>query len=463
MSRIGPDRITATRNRYFPTTVMKRLLTLLLLGLPAGAQDPLSLPDAVRTALAKHPALEAAGARTRAAEARIQQARGGNLPRVTWQESFQSGNNPVYVFGALLTQRQFTAANFDLQRLNRPDALNNFQTQLTAEQLLYDFGGRRNGILSAEIGRKMTEEERRRDELQLIAGVARAYHGVTLTRQALAVAEEAVLSAEADLKRAETVLAAGLATEADVLSVRVHLSSMREQRIARSAQLEVAHAALNEALGLPLDTAHTLSTGLTAALPPADANFEAQAAAQRPEVQQARLAQQMAAAQGKAVHAQMWPQFFVRGTFELDRQEFANKAGGNWMLGAGMRWTLFEGKRVQNAEAETRHLAEAARAGERQAASAVQLDVRMARGEFRAASERIAVGEASVSQAEESLRIIRNRYQNGLANVTDLLRAQTALVEARTRRLAAVYDQRMAAIRIEQAAGLLNGDSSVLK
>ncbi len=112
------------------------------------------------------------------------------------------------MFGALLTQRQFTAANFDLRSLNRPDALNNFQTQLTAEQLVYDFGGRKNGVISAEIGKKMTEEDRRRAELQLIANVARTYHGVTLSRQALQVAEEAVKSAEADLKRAESVQAA---------------------------------------------------------------------------------------------------------------------------------------------------------------------------------------------------------------------------------------------------------------
>jgi outer membrane protein TolC len=442
---------------------MKRLIPFLFLGIGAPAQDSLSLSDAVRTALQKHPSLEAAGAQTKAAQSRIEQARSGNLPRVTWQETFQSGNNPVYVFGALLTQRQFTAANFDLRSLNRPDALNNFQTQLTAEQLVYDFGGRKNGVISAEIGKKMTEEDRRRAELQLIANVARTYHGVTLSRQALQVAEEAVKSAEADLKRAESVQAAGLATEADVLSVRVHLAAMREQQITRAAQLEVAQAALNEALGLPLNTSHTLSTSLTAAVPPADANFEAQAASQRPEVAQSRLAQQFAEAQGKAARSQLWPQIFVRGTLELDRQQFINKGGGNWMFAGGMRWTLFEGKRVQNAEAETRHLAEAARAGERQATSAVQLDVRMAQSEFKAATERIAVGEASVSQAEESLRILRNRYQNGLANITELLRAQTALVEARTRRLAAVYDQRIAAIRIEQAAGLLNGDSNVLK
>ena len=67
------------------------------------------------------------------------------------------------------------------------------------------------------------------------------------------------------------------------------------------------------------------------------------------------------------------------------------------------------------------------------------------------------------AQADESLRIIRNRYSNGLATVTDLLRSETALVEAKTRRLAALYDLRIAAVQLDAASGSLNGDSDVLK
>ena len=51
-------------------------------------------------------------------------------------------------------------------------------------------------------------------------------------------------------------------------------------------------------------------------------------------------------------------------------------------------------------------------------------------------------GAAAVAQAEESLRITKNRYDSGLTTVTDLLRNETALLEARTRRLAAIHDQR---------------------
>jgi outer membrane protein TolC len=46
--------------------------------------------------------------------------------------------------------------------------------------------------------------------------------------------------------------------------------------------------------------------------------------------------------------------------------------------------------------------------------------------------------------------------------VTDLLRTETALLEARNRRLAAIYDQRLAAVSLELAAGTLSDKSEVL-
>ena len=47
-----------------------------------------------------------------------------------------------------------------------------------------------------------------------------------------------------------------MSTDVDVLSIRVHLAAVTEQRIQRAADLDVAKAALNDALGLPLDAPH---------------------------------------------------------------------------------------------------------------------------------------------------------------------------------------------------------------
>jgi outer membrane protein TolC len=81
---------------------------------------------------------------------------------------------------------------------------------------------------------------------------------------------------------------------------------------------------------------------------------------------------------------------------------------------------------------------------------------------LRAAVQRIEVAKAAVAEAEESLRITQNRYEAGMANVTDLLRNETAALESRTRYLAAVHDQRVAAAMVEMAAVRLNPDSEVL-
>jgi len=67
-----------------------------------------------------------------------------------------------------------------------------------------------------------------------------------------------------------------------------------------------------------------------------------------------------------------------------------------------------------------------------------------------------------VAEAEESLRVTQNRYQARMSNVTDLLRTETAVLDARTRYLAAIHDQRIAATTLEMAAGRLTADSEVL-
>jgi outer membrane protein TolC len=128
-----------------------------------------------------------------------------------------------------------------------------------------------------------------------------------------------------------------------------------------------------------------------------------------------------------------------------------------------MRWNLFDGFANRARISEARASLEAARAQQRQAEQGVRLEVFKAWADAKAAEERLAVAAAAVAQAEESLRITKNRFENGLSNVTDLLRNETALLDARTRRLAAVHDQRIAVAHLELAAGTLSADSEILK
>ena len=437
-----------------------RLILLLGIALAAAAQSPLSLGEAVKTALDKHPSLAAAAAQLEVAGSRVEQARAARGPKVSWMESFQTSNNPVFAFGSLLNQRRFSEANFRIDSLNSPGFVNNFQTVLNAGQTIYDGGAVKAQVRAAEIGRELGKEQRRGLEMQRIAAVAQRYHAVWLAGEALKAAESAEKSAQADLERAEAVRAAGMSTDVEVLSIRVHQAAMREQALDRRQDVRVARAALNEAMGVPLDKEYALTTPLAGAVATTEAKTVAPS---RPDLRTAELQRRATEAQGTAARSALYPQIALNGVFEADRGRFVTQAGANWFAGVTMRWSLYNGgadrRRIDEAAQQT----VAARAGERQASQAAQLELRQAEASLAAASERIGVAAAAVDHARESLRIVKNRFEAGLTTVQELLRNETALLEADMRRLRALYDRRVAAVMVELAAGTLTEDSDALR
>lgn len=434
------------------------LLALFLVSLPAFGQTSLALKDAVHQALAEHPTQQAATASVQAAGSRVEQARAGYLPRATYGEFYQTSNQPVFAFGSLLNQRRFSDANFAIEALNHPGFVQNFQSQVSVEQTLWDFGATKNAVHAADLGRQMTEAQQKQQTQQRIAMVARAYHTVTLAEERHNAALAAVRSAEANLQRAENVRGAGMATDADVLSMRVHLAAMREQEIRSKYEKEMALAGLNEAIGAPLDSPHSLTTPLTAAAVQATVGV----AGERTELRQARLSREMTEAQRTAARSAYYPQVVARGLFEADRGQFVTQGGASWLFAAGLKWNVFDGTTRRRIE-EAKYAEAGAAARERDVAAKISLEQRQARAELASAQERIATAQASMAEAEENRRILQDRYEAGLARVDELLRAETAVLETQMRNLAAIYEQRMGAVVVELANGTLREESNVLE
>ena len=125
---------------------MKKLIFIFALAVLARGQDAISLKEAVRQSMARSKVIEESGASRDAASSRVNEAKGGLLPKVNYSESWARSDNPVFIFSSLLTQRQFSESNFDIGSLNRPDFLNNFQSLVTGDQPLYDAGKTRRAV-----------------------------------------------------------------------------------------------------------------------------------------------------------------------------------------------------------------------------------------------------------------------------------------------------------------------------
>jgi len=164
-----------------------------------------------------------------------------------------------------------------------------------------------------------------------------------------------------------------------------------------------------------------------------------------------------------AARSALLPQVGARAMLEADREKFVIGGSGNWFFAATVKWNLFNGHADKERIGEAAEGMASARAQSRQVSSQVRLEAHRAYANWKGACERIKVAKETTGMSAESLRITKNRYEAGLTTVTDLLQQETANLDAQTRLLAAIYDQRVAAAAMELAAGTLTGDSDVLK
>jgi outer membrane protein TolC len=67
----------------------------------------------------------------------------------------------------------------------------------------------------------------------------------------------------------------------------------------------------------------------------------------------------------------------------------------------------------------------------------------------------VQVTKGAAEQADESVRIARERYGAGLGTQTQLLEAEALRVQALTNRDDAVLDANLAELRVARAAGIL--------
>ncbi len=419
----------------------------------------------MRLAMAQNPAVQASAAAENGAAERVAQARAGYFPDVDYSESLQWGNNPVYVFGALLGQHRFSSGNFAIGSLNRPDALTNFASQLTVNQTLFDGNKTRNRLQSAYLARGMASEQNRQSRMDVLLEAVEAYYAAAVAQENQRVAEESYRTAQADLDRAQSLRDAGMTTDADVLALRVHLGEVEDQRIRAQNNAQVARARLNDVLAVPLGNEYALSTPLRPA--PVSATkldeYEKQALQQRPEAKQSEMAVTLAETDTRLARAALLPELTVHGLFETNRQTFASRGGSDWTAGATLRLNLFHGFADRSRIAESLFLKTQREQERQRTQSALRLQVRQSFLDLQSAASRLDTAQSAIAEAEEDHRIVANRYEAGLSTVTDLLRSETAVSAAKFRYLAATFDQRIAAARLERAAGTLNPSSDVLK
>lgn len=423
----------------------------------ANAPEALTLPLAVEIALRTNPLMRATASGREIADAQAQEAKAGRFPIIQLSETWMNGNNPVFVFGSLLEQGRFTQQNFNLPPLNSPDPLNNFRFGVTIKAPLFDGRQTSTRVALAKLNQKQADTQTDQVAQRIRFETVKAYYGVLLAQMKKEVADEAVKLSEADVRRSGDRVEIGATVSSDLLSAEAQLAEFHQQRIQTAGDVVIALAALNTALGLPVDAPQNVSGRLVAKTFDVAGQEELMRMAldRRPDYERASLARESRGEQLKGARSEFLPRIDVFANAGASRNNWID-GSGDYLIGASVTFNLLDaGRKARIAQA--RAAAELAASEKEHLANQIRLEVVRAYQEYVSARERLVVAERVISHAAEALRIVQDRYHEGLTTITEVLRAETALVRARLNLLAARYDHYVGYANVLLATGRLTG------
>lgn len=427
-------------------------------GSTAADGDAMTLQQAVDTALANNHQVAAAEAGVRRAEADVDTAKSALRPRVDFHEVVSRTTNPVMVFGNLLRQESFGPENFDVGFLNEPDALTNFGSMLTVRQPIWTGGKVGNSVDAAESGAAAAASGRDRTRQEVVHQVIAGYTGTVLAERQLEVARAALETARAHVALVQDLFEGGLVVESDLLQAQVRESEIEEMVARAEAGLATARAGLNMVLGLPLGQPLTLDPEI--ALDPESRADDLdrlilEALEQRPDLAAAQARVNAAQAMVSGARSGARPEIGVQGSYEANDESFLGTDGTNWTVMVAATVPVFDGFETRSKVRRARAELDVAREQQALLGQSVELEVRRAWHDLRAATRRLVEATRSVELARTSLRIVEDRYKEGLTTMVELLDAETALTRARTRRVAAQRDVFLSRATLDLAVGRL--------
>lgn len=443
-----------------------KLLLLLVLSIGgsglARAQDvgtsaALSLEEAVRVALEENPMVRSVRASGKGAGARYEQAKAARMPVLQFGETFTHSNNPVFVFGSLLEQGRFSSNNFDLNFLNSPPSISNFRSALNLKIPVFNRKEISGRIEQARLGTEVSELVVQQVEQQVRFQVIQAYYGILVAEARKRAADQAVETARAERKRIQDMVEQGMVVQSDLLATEVQLADFEKESIQAAGEVKTAYAALNTALGRSVDSQVSISGQLMERDfgIPDQALMIRDAEESRPDYLQARLEAEVHREELRISRGKFLPDLNLFANFGYSAQDLVT-GSSDFAVGAALTFDILDlGRYPRNDEAEADW--EAARLSSLQKANEISLEVVQALSVYEAAGQRLRVAATAVSQAEEALRIVRDRHGVGLATITEVLNSQTALLRSRMNLLGARYDYYVGYARTLLVTGKLDG------
>ncbi|MBX2990496.1 MAG: TolC family protein [Bacteroidetes bacterium] len=439
---------------------MKKLFFILLVFVgitTAQAQQTIELTveRAITLALDNSKALHASLMRLNYADAKSSEVNTSRLPNLKFVGGYTRLSD-VPPFAVTLPQ-QLGGNSFTLA----PSVLNNYAMKVSLEQPL--FAGFKLSAVSAaaDYSAKASEQEFARSKSDLIYNTRAAYWNLFKARELKKVTDENVEQVKAHLKDVEFMLQQGMATTSDVLNVQVQLSDAQLRQIEANNNVQLAMISLNNTIGIPLQTNIVIDSDINHTTQATYTNLNSiigKAMDARPELKAMEYRVKATEAGVTAAKAGWWPQIFLSANYNYNRpnqriQPAQDIFKDTWDVTLGVSLDIWNWGKTLHQTDQASAQYEEAKDGFAQVRDQVTLEITQAFLNLNQAKERTVVAEKGVQQAQESYRVTNNRFKEGLAQNSDMLDAEVALLTAKTKYTQALVDHELAEAWLLRAIG----------
>lgn len=430
----------------------KHFLTglILLAPLPAATQPRLllSVDSLLQLGMAQNVQLRILRQQEEMARSRAKTARTAKLPEV------QVGLKGGYLGQPIVFREGLSHPT----RPQSPHWLQNYEIDLS--QPIYQGGRIRYSIEKADIEQKIAELQTLQNEADIKLALLEQYMQLfSLYKQQTVLAR----NIEESTKRLENIKSKkrqGLITNNDVLRSELQLTNDRLALQEVDNSLTLMSQQLDILLGLDEQTLIVPDTTMLRQINPTSDYADYLQKAYRDDWTMRRLRQetQLALNNQRLVKAEFLPQLSLYAGNTLARpitRTMADYYNNSWNIGLTLSYPLSSLYKNRHKLEEARLNIDASQQQEELRKQSLRMEIRTALIRHQEAQDRVKALELSVRQARENYRIMRNRYFGQLSILTDLLDANSVLLDAElqltTARARVIYTY----YELQKACGLL--------
>lgn len=371
------------------------------------------------------------------ARSQYRQTNAAFLPQLTFEETGIRTNDPLSVFGFRLKQEAVTAADFNPASLNAPDPYNNFSTKFEVRQpllnadMLFKRGAVKNQLNAAE--------EQFRGTLEYVRfQVKDTYYRLELMMEQMDAIDNSLKAARENERQAGNFFDQDMISKADYLAAKVRMLELESRKSQVQDQMLTVQDNLNFLLGIEEDFKIIPSDSMQAPRLSKD-HLKEVTPTSNSELRALKYRVSAAEQMLRSSKFSFVPSVNLFGNYEFNDEVLLGTEGESYMIGATLRWNLFNGFSNVGKVMESKAQLNKARIAYESRSFKNRLDIEKAKRSITQAQVQLDFAESSVEQAAEDYRIRNDRYEQGMEKTTDLLAAEAKLSQARLQRLDALY------------------------